>query len=216
MNTVNRVVLIILLLLTMVLCSLILVVPLQSLQIVSRQAQVLADVLGRIRSVVRLPAGILLALVVNLVGVLLIVLEVRRPAPGAIKVEQASGGEVTLSVASIADQLKAELNQLPEIVQAKPKVSAKRKGVFVEVDARISAQAGVPNKAERIVETIRQVVETEMGLKLARPPKVNIEAVRSAAGARGAGEASTSGSVSDTASGWSPEETEDEQSVASA
>lgn len=216
MNTLNRVVLVISLLLAMVLCSLTLVVPLRSLQIISQQAQALADLLARIRAVVRLPVGILLALVVNLAGILLIVLEVRRPAAGAIKVEQASGGEVTLSVASIADQLKAELNQLPEIVQVKPKVSAKRRGVFVEVDARISAQSGVPNKAERIVETIRQVVETKMGLKLARPPKVNIEAVRSSAGA-GASRtpeepASGLGDDQDAAAAWSAQGTDDEQS----
>ena len=214
MNTFNRVVLIILLLLAMVLCSLTLVVPLRSLQIISQQAQALADLMGRIRGVVRLPVGILLALIVDLVAVLLIVIEVRRPAAGAIKVEQASGGEVTLSVASIADQLKAELHQLPEIVQAKPKVSAKRRGVFVEVDARISAQSGVPNKAERIVETIRQVVETKMGLKLARPPKVNIEAVRSGAGASRAQEGPASGlnDDQDTDAEWSAQGTDDEQS----
>jgi len=208
MNTFNRVVLVVLLLLAMVFCSLTLVVPLRSLQIISQQAQALADLLGRIRSVVRVPAGILLALIVDLIGILLIVLEVRRSAATAIKVEQASGGEVTLSVASIADQLKAELSQLPEIVQAKPKVSAKRNGVVVEVDARISAHAGVPNKAERIVEAIRKVVETKMGLKLARPPKVNIEAVRSAA-RRTPEEPATE---ADAAAAWSREETADEES----
>jgi len=212
MNTFNRVVLVILLLLAMVLCSLMLVVPIRSLQIVSQQAQALADLLARLRTVVRLPAGILLALIVNLIGILLIVLEVRRPAPGGIKVEQASGGEVTLSVASIAEQLKAELNQLPEIVQAKPKVSAKRKGVFVEVDARIAAESGVPNKAERIVEAIRRVVETQMGLKLARPPKVNIEAVRSSAGTRRPAAEVTSDSAAEAAADWSSQEAADDQS----
>jgi uncharacterized alkaline shock family protein YloU len=212
MNTFNRVVLVILLLLAMVLCSLMLVVPLRSLQIVSQQAQALANLLARLRAVVRLPAGILLALIVNLIGILLIVLEVRRSAPSGIKVEQASGGEVTLSLASIAEQLKAELNQLPEIVQAKPKVSAKRKGVFVEVDTRIAAQSGVPNKAERIVEAIRRVVETQMGLKLARPPKVNIEAVRSSAGTRRPAAEVTSDSAAEAAADWSSQEAADDHS----
>jgi len=178
MNTFNRVVLVLLLLLVMVLCSFVLIVPIQSLEIIGRQAEALADLLSRVRPIARLPIGILLALIIDLLGILLIVLEVRRRESRSIKVEQASGGEVTLSVASIADQLKAELSHLPEIVQAKPKVSAKRKGVVVEVDARIEAEAGVPNKAERIVEVIRRTVEQKMGLKLARPPKVNVETVR--------------------------------------
>jgi uncharacterized alkaline shock family protein YloU len=184
MNTFNRVALVLLLLLAMVLCSVAFIVPLQTLQTVAVQADALADLLARVRPVVRLPVGILVAVIIDLIGILLIVLEVRRPRVKSIQVEQASGGEVTLSVASIADQLKAEIDKLPEILQVKPKVSAKRNGVMVEVDAKIAAETGVPNKAERIVETIRHVVEQKMGLKLARPPKVNIEAVRRASDRR--------------------------------
>jgi multidrug efflux pump subunit AcrB len=147
-----------------------------------------------------LPVGILLALIVDLVGILLIILEVRRPKAKSISVEQAAGGEVTLSVASIADQLRAELSQMPEVIQVKPKVSAKRKGVVVEVDARIAAEAGVPNKAERIVETIRRVVEQRMGLRLVRAPKVNIEAVRRGSDARQVSEQPTLVSTTDSGS----------------
>lgn len=185
MNTFNRVVLVLLLILAMILCSLISIVPLRTLQTVAQQARALAELVGRFRpAFLRLAVGVLLALIVDLVGILLIVLEVRRPAVKSISVEQAAGGEVTISVASIADQLMAELSRLPEIRQAKPKVSAKRKGVVVELDAKISAETGVANKAERIVETIRHVVEQKMGLRLARPPKVNIEAVRSVSDTR--------------------------------
>jgi hypothetical protein len=182
MNTFNRVVLVILLLVAIVLCSFVFVVPVQALRLLAMQAGGVADFFARVRPVVRLSVGILLALIVDLVGILLIVLEVRRPASRSISVEQASGGEVTLSIASIADQVKAEVNQLPEVLQAKPRVTAKRKGVVVELDAKIAAEAGVPGKAERIVETVRRVVEEKMGLKLARAPKVNIEAVRQAPG----------------------------------
>jgi len=192
MNTFNRIALVLLLLGLMLLCSLAFIVPLRTLQTIALQADALADLLARVRPVVRLPVGILVALIVDLVGILLIVLEVRRPAVKSIQVEQAAGGEVTLSVASIADQLKAEIDQLPEILQVKPKVSSKRNGVIVEVDAKIAAETGVPNKAERIVETIRHVVEQKMGLKLARPPKVNIEAVRRASAGRRKVEESTS------------------------
>ena len=205
MNTFNRVVLVILLLAAMVLCSFVFVVPVQALRVLAQQADGVADFFARVRPVVRLPVGILLALIVDLVGILLIVLEVRRPATRSISVEQVSGGEVTLSIASIADQVKAEVNQLPEVLQARPKVTAKRKGVMVALDAKIAAEAGVPGKAEKIVETIRRVVEEKMGLKLAGAPKVNIEAVRQAPGTRvvepSAAPSEASESESDAASG---------------
>jgi hypothetical protein len=180
MNIFNRVVLVILLLVAMVLCTLVLVLPLSTLRTIAFQAGNLADLLERVRPIALLPIGILLALILDLAGVLLIILEVRRPAAKSITVEQTSGGEVTLSIASIADQLKTEVGQLPDVLQARPRVSAKRNGVVVELDAKIAAEAGVPEKAERIVETMRRVVEQKMGLKLVRPPKVNIEAVRPA------------------------------------
>jgi hypothetical protein len=180
MNTFNRVVLVILLLLGMVLCSFALVLPVPMLRTVAFQADSLAELLSRVRPVALLPIGILVALIVDLIGILLIVLEVRRPAAKSIAVEQAAGGVVTLSIASIADQLKGEVGQLPGVLQVKPRVSGKRNGVVVELDAKIAAETGVPDKGERIVETVRRVVEQKMGLKLVRPPKVNIEAVRRA------------------------------------
>jgi len=148
--------------------------------LIALQAGGLSEFLDRVNPYVLLPIGILLALMVDLIGVLLIILEVRRPAATAISVEQAAGGKVMLSIASISDQLKTEVGQLPDVLQVKPRVAAKGSGVLVELDARIAAEAGVPSKAERIVETVRLVVEQKMGLKLVRPPKVNIEAVRRA------------------------------------
>ena len=178
MNTVNRVVLVILLLAVMVMCSFVLVLPVETLQTVGQLSRELADEIARIRPVARLPVGILLALIVNVVALVLIILEGGRRAPTSIKVEQVTGGEATLAVSSIADQLKVEVKQLPGVMQAKPRVSARRKGVVIEIDAKIAAQTGVRGEAEKIVETARRVVEEKMGLKLARPPKVNIEAVR--------------------------------------
>lgn len=213
MNTLNRVLLVLLVLAVMAVCSFTLVVPLRTLQVIEQQAEALGNAVSRIRTVARLPLGILLAVIVNLVGILLIVLELRRPAAKAVTVEQAGAGQVTLSVASIADQLRAELNRLPEVVQAKPKVSAGRKGVLVEVDARIAAETGVADKAERIVETIRRLVEQRMGLKLARPPKVNIEAVRQAGGGQGAGREPVAEAPEATESWESPLESDEESEL---
>jgi hypothetical protein len=179
MNTFNRVVIIILLLLAMVVCSFTLVLPVQTLRTVALQANGWADFLDqRIIPLALQVIGIFLALIVDLVAVLLIILEVRRPAARSITVQQAAGGRVTLSIASIVDQLKIEVGRLPEVLQVKPQVTAKRDGVLVNLDAKIEAEAGLANKAERIVETVRHLVEQKMGLKLVRPPKVNLEVVR--------------------------------------
>jgi len=161
----------------MVLCTLSLIMPMQALEIISQQVDLLVDFLGRLRSVVRVPLGILLALTVDLILLLLILFEVRRPKPRTIRVKETSGGEVTMNATSIADRLEYEIDLLPGALQSKPKISAKRGGVVVEVDVEMAAELRAPEQAEHIVQTTRQVVQDEMGLELARPPKINLRAV---------------------------------------
>jgi hypothetical protein len=57
-------------------------------------------------------------------------------------------------------------------------VRAKRRGVAVELYVETAAGIDVPEKAERIVEVSRVVIEEKLGLKLARSPKVSLSALR--------------------------------------
>jgi len=177
MNTLNRVLIAISLLIAMVLCSLLLLAPLRILGAVTQQSAALVGFLSGMRPIARIGLGILFAVALDIILVLFLVAEVRRPTTKAIRVKKTSGGEVQVSVSSIADRLRYEIDQLTSVLRTKPKVLAKRGGVVVELDVETAAEIDVPKKAEEIVETARQVVEEKMGLKLARPPKVNLRAV---------------------------------------
>ena len=177
MNTVNRVWVVLMLLLAIPLCTILLVFPMPALEAIGLQAAALLDFVSRLQWYVRLSLGVLFAVALDIIFILLIVLEVRRPTPRAIRVKKAAGGEVQVSVGSIADRLKYEIDQLSNVLRTKPKVVAKRGGVVLELDVETAAEIDVPAKAEQIVETARRVVEEKMGLKLARPPKVNLRAV---------------------------------------
>ena len=184
MNKTNRVLIILALLLIMVLCSILLVRPVWGLSAVARGAIALAQFIGGFGARGEWPGWygrvivcLLFALTLDIIGVLLIIAEFRWPAPRFIRAEKTTGGEVRVSVASIADRLKYEIDQLSSILRCKPKVSARRGGVVLELDVEAAAGVDVPAKAEQIVETVRQVIEERMGLKLARPPKVNLRTV---------------------------------------
>ena len=177
MNVVNRVAMVILLLVLMLLCTTILVVPVWVFDAVAQQLAMLADFLDSFQWYVRVPLGILFALVLDIIFILLILLEVRRPTRKSIRVEKTAGGEVLISVASIADRLKYEVDQLSSVLRTKTTVSGKRGSVVVELDVETATGINVPEKADQIVEMARQVVEEKMGLKLARPPKVNLRVV---------------------------------------
>jgi hypothetical protein len=176
MNALNRAVIVVLLVIAMVLCSVLLVGAKWVLPPVTQQLSVLAESIeGREWYEVTLPGGTL-ACVVDVVLFLFIVLQVRRPRK-SIRVEKAAGGEVLVSIASISDRLKYEVDQLPEILRTRPDLSGKRSGVVVELDVEAAAGVNVPEKAGVIVETARRVIEDDMGLKLVRPPKVNLRVV---------------------------------------
>jgi hypothetical protein len=177
MNALNRVVMVVLLLIAMALCTLLLIIPVPVLEVIEQQSGLLSDALDGQPVYVLLPIGIVLALVLDAVFVLLLFFEVRRSSRRAIRVEKAAGGEVRVSMTSIADRVRYESDQLTGVLRTKPRVSGKRNGVVIELDVETSAGISVPEKAGQIVEVTRRVVEEDLGLKLAQPPKVNIRVV---------------------------------------
>jgi hypothetical protein len=184
MNKTNRVLIILALLVIMALCTATLVFPVRVLNSGARQLSGLAASIARLGApfhdtgwFVRAAVGALFAATLDIICVLLIIAEFRWPAPKFIRAEKTTGGEVRVSIASIADRLKYEIDQLPSILRCKPRVSARKGGVVLELDVEAAAGIDVPAKAEQIVETARLVVEERMGLKLARPPKVNLRTI---------------------------------------
>ncbi|MCX7682828.1 MAG: alkaline shock response membrane anchor protein AmaP [Anaerolineae bacterium] len=174
MNTVNRVVVICLLLLLIALCTLVLIVPVPFLNALSIASGNMARSLGNVAWYVLLPAGLLIALMVNAAMVLLLYLELRRPSLKTIRVASVGGGEVELNVASVADRLRQELCALPFVVSCTPHVTGQGKGVMVRLDVETIADIVVPDQSAEILETAQRVLEGNLGLKLARPIKASL------------------------------------------
>jgi len=159
----------------MVLCNILLVAP-GAIDAVALQSAALADFFDTFQPWARVGLGALFALALDIVLILFIILEVRRPKRKAIRVEKATGGEVQVSINSIADRLRYEVDRLPDVLRVKSKVGAKRGGVVIELDVETVAGVDVPEKAALIVEQAQQVIEEQMGLKLSKPTKVNLRA----------------------------------------
>lgn len=173
MNTFNRVLVIVLLLLAIIVCSALLVIP-SVLGNAVTQLSALDRWQDGLNNTARIALGVIFALVLSAIFVLLIVLEVRGPLAKSIKVDRAAGGEVNVSVATITDRIHHEVDQMPGILNVKPKVSARRGGVVLDLDVRAAAPMDLPQVAQQIVEMSRQVVEKDLGLRLAQPPKVTL------------------------------------------
>ncbi len=181
MNKINRALIIIIVLVVMVLCTITLGFPVRTLNATARQLSDLAASIAKMGApfreagwFVRVAVCALFIATLNIIGILLIIAELRWPRPRYIRAEKTTGGEVQVNIVSIADRLKYEVDQLSGILRCKPRVLARKGGVVIELDVETTAGIDVPAKAEQIVETVQVVIEEKMGLKLARPPKVNL------------------------------------------
>jgi hypothetical protein len=95
-------------------------------------------------------------------------LEFRRKVQKTVRVEQISGGQAQVAVASVVQRLQYHLDQLPQVLSTKPKVTAKGKKVNLDVEVQTTQDVNIPAKTEALTQVARQVVEEQMGLRLGK------------------------------------------------
>jgi hypothetical protein len=173
MNVFNRIVMILLILALLVIVTAFLLFP----DYFILQLTWIADQLDRAQENLTLNWRLILigiAVVVDLILLFVLVLELRRSKPKAVRVQQVEGGQAEVTVDSIQNRLAFYIDSLEEVVSARPKVEIKGDRVRVAVDVRTAATVAVPAKAREVVEVIRMVITETMGLRLLSEPKVSI------------------------------------------
>ena len=168
MNAFNRLVVIVLLLVTIIVATIFFVVPKQILTTIESGIDNIYEQLDRFNDLLLLAVGVTLAIVTWIVCLVILYLEIRRPRVRAIKVQKISGGDAVVAVASIAKRVTYHVDQLADVISVKPKISARRGGVDVNMEVEISPEIDIPMKDEEIRQVVTHVVEEQMGLKLGR------------------------------------------------
>lgn len=177
MKTLNRIIVVALLVVSTMLCCVLFAGARWVIPALADQLNLLAKTIESAPLYQVVIPGVILAFVVDFILVLLIIIEMRQPKVKFINVEKAAGGEVEVSIASIVDRLRHEVDALPGVLKVKPRVSGKRGGVAIHLDVDIAAGLDVPVQAGQIVKVVQQVVEEKMGLKMAKTPKVKLRTV---------------------------------------
>jgi hypothetical protein len=177
MNMVNRIVVVVVLVLAAILCCVVLAGARWVIPALANQLDVLAKLIESAPWYQIVLPGVILAFVVDFVLLLFIILEVRPPKAQFIRVEKAAGGEVELNASSIVDRLKQEVDALPGVINVRPKITTKRNGVVVHLNADVTEGSDMPIQGERIASKIREVIEDTIGVKMARVPKVSLRTV---------------------------------------
>lgn len=117
---------------------------------------------------------LLLALLIDLLLLGLLYQLVRRAASRGLMV-RARGARTEVSIDSVRRQIMAQISQLPDVLDAQTEVRAERGNARVALRVKAKPDITVPDKQNEINRALRQVVEKQMGLRLAGPPVIHIE-----------------------------------------
>lgn len=106
-----------------------------------------------------------IALPIGLVALGLLALELRTRRPDTVVL--ATGNGARLATETIEARLSREIESLPLVDQARPRVRGRRRSVDVEIVVTTAPDVDVPSKAAEINEVTRATIE-RLGLKLGR------------------------------------------------
>jgi preprotein translocase subunit SecG len=172
MNVFNRILMVVLLLIIILLVAVIAIQPEESFQLGSvffdwaRQSSVNYKSPGNwpLFAAGRVIVGGALVIVC----LVLLWLELRRPKKKTVRVQKVAGGEVHISIDSIAQRLAYNIDQLPDVIKVTPRITGRSRGMDIELELETTPDIDVPMKTEEVLQVTREVIVERMGLKLGK------------------------------------------------
>jgi hypothetical protein len=183
LNTVNRVIIVILCLVLMVALTTLFLIPHEVLIRLGDWMSQWGHYFFSRSPWARLGIGVALALIVDLVLAFVIFLEVKRSRKRYIRVQQATGGMVNISIDSVVEQLKYKLDPMEDVVEVTPTIKAKGNKVQAVVDVTVTKGRNIPTMAQALVREVKSALTQDLGLEVAGDPEVRIRVHPKAEGA---------------------------------
>ena len=177
MATFNRIVVTLLLLALIPIVTIGLIAPQEGIQLLHDLLDEIESRLDPSPSNLQTLIVVLLALVINLILVILLYFELRRPTATTIPVQQVEGGEAQIAVDSVVSRVGYQVDRLPGVLAVTPTVIPRRGKVEVVLDIEMAANGNLSTNIEEISAVTRRVIEDDMGLKLKGKPKLNLRTV---------------------------------------
>jgi hypothetical protein len=111
------------------------------------------------------------ALVVSLLMITLIIVQLTPSPTQKMRVRNVRAGDATIKTTEIGARIDAAVRQLADIVDCASIVAARGKRVEVVLDLHVGAGADLAKTADDACRRAQEVVEQEMGIALAAPPR---------------------------------------------
>jgi hypothetical protein len=178
MNAFNRIVTTLLLLILIPIVTIALLAPREAIELVQNGLENLHGLVDSSPSGLQMLIRIVAALLIDVLLVLVLYLDLRRPSPTSVRVQRARGSEAQIALDSVSDRLVYHVDRLSGVLNVVPVVTPHRGGVKILLEIDMAADEDVPACIDEIVEVTRRVVEQDMGLKLKGKPKLNLRTVQ--------------------------------------
>ena len=177
MATFNRVVVTLLLLALIPIVTVGLIAPQEGIQLLRDLVDEIDSRLDPSPSTLQTLIVVALALVIDVLLVILLYLELRRPVAASVPVQRVEGGEAQIAIDSVVSRVGYQVDRLPGVLAVTPTVIPRRGGVEVILDIEMAANGNLSTNIEDISAVTRRVIEEDMGLKLKGKPKLNLRTV---------------------------------------
>ncbi len=112
--------------------------------------------------------------IVLLVLLILLWLELRHSQLKTVRITAAKSGDAQLGVQSVAQSLENRIDELAGVRKVDAQVASHGKDVEVLLNMDTSPSVNVPMLSDQIVELTRNIVETQLGLKIRGKVRINI------------------------------------------
>ena len=114
------------------------------------------------------------ALVVSLLMATLIIVQLTPSPTQKMRVRNVKAGTATIKTTEIAARIDGAVRQIADIVDCDSIVAARGKSVDVVLDLHVGAGADLAKTADDACRRAQEVVEREIGLALAAPPRATL------------------------------------------
>ena len=112
--------------------------------------------------------------VTSMMALTVLIIELYPRSAGQVKVTDLQAGDAVLSTAAIAQRVEEAVTRLPNVVDARAIVRAKRKGVSVNLDLHVDPEADLASAIDEASEATRSILAEKVHVALVGPPHVRV------------------------------------------
>jgi hypothetical protein len=114
------------------------------------------------------------AVVVALLALVVVIVELTPPQVERVPVRDVRAGDALLSTDAIAQRLRQEISAVPHVTQTKATVSARGKGVEVDLELHVDPETNLALTSEEACRAVENLLGNRLSVEMARPPRLNL------------------------------------------